>query len=121
MLLNEGHLGGVRILSPKTIELATSSITGDLSPSPVGAGQGFGLGSGVVEDLGQSRGYGSVGVYSWVGAYGTSFWIDPQEQLVAMMLLQMFPGGEGKAAETFRTLAYQAITEPGGRPPGANR
>jgi CubicO group peptidase (beta-lactamase class C family) len=109
MLLNGGELGGVRVLSPKTVELMTASATGDLSPSPTGPGTGFGLGFAIVNDLGLSGGLGSVGQYSWGGAYGSTFWVDPKEQLIGVMMIQLIPRPGVDIGERFQTLAYQAI------------
>lgn len=108
MLLNGGELDGVRLLSPKTIELMTASATGDLG-SPLGPGEGFGLGFRVITDLGRSGDYGSVGQYSWSGAYGSEFWVDPKEQLIGVMMLQLNPRPGLDLRHAFETLAYQAI------------
>lgn len=109
MLLNGGELDGVRIVSPKTIELMTASATGDLAPPPLSPGVGFGLGLSVVTDLGLYGQYGSVGLYSWGGAYGSTFWVDPKEQLVAVMMIQLIPRPGLTLGERFQTLVYQAI------------
>jgi len=108
MLLNGGELDGVRLLSPKTIELMTTSHTSDLPPSGlVGGGAQFGLGFRVVTDLGATQTLGSHGLYGWSGIYGTVFWVDPKEKLVAIMLVQRYPGSPVAAA--FQPLVYQAI------------
>jgi CubicO group peptidase (beta-lactamase class C family) len=109
MLLNGGVLDGARLLSPKTIELMTASHTADLGASPVvGAGAGFGLGFRVVTDLAASQAVGSVGNYGWSGIYGTVFWVDPQEQLVAIMMVQRYPGA-GPVQSAFQPLVYQTL------------
>jgi CubicO group peptidase (beta-lactamase class C family) len=110
MLLNGGALDGARILSPKTIELMTADATVDLkNPFPSSPGWGFGLGFGILRDLGQNTELASVGLYRWGGLLGTSFWIDPKEQLIGVMMIQKFPDESGLAG-TFQNLAYQAIT-----------
>jgi CubicO group peptidase (beta-lactamase class C family) len=109
MLLNGGVLDGVRLLSPKTIELMTVSHTTDLASAPAaGPGRGFGLGFFVVTDLGATQTLGSVGNYGWSGIYGTTFWVDPKERLVAIMMVQRYPGSPVAAA--FQPLVYQALT-----------
>ncbi len=109
MVLNGGQLGGVRILSPKTVELMTANATSDLSPSPLGPGVGFGLGFAVVTDIGLSGRYSSVGQLSWGGVYGSSFWADPKEQFVGVLMIQRYPyAGVGIWAR-FQTVTYQAI------------
>jgi CubicO group peptidase (beta-lactamase class C family) len=108
MLLNGGELDGVRLLSPKTVELMTSSHTADLPPSGlVGGGAQFGLGFRVVTDLGATQTLGSPGLYGWSGIYGTVFWVDPKERLVAIMLTQRYPGSP--VATAFQPLVYQAF------------
>jgi CubicO group peptidase (beta-lactamase class C family) len=108
MLLNGGVLDGVRLLSPKTIELMTVSHTTDLpAVSAAGPGRGFGLGFFVLTDLGATQTLGSVGNYGWSGIYGTTFWVDPKERLVAIMMVQRYPGSPVAAA--FQPLVYQAL------------
>jgi len=109
MLANGGELDGVRIVSPKTVELMTASATSDLSPSPLGPGVGFGLGFAVVTDLGMSGAYGSLGRYSWGGAYGSTYWVDPRERLIGVLMIQLIPRPGIDVGERFETLAYQAI------------
>jgi CubicO group peptidase (beta-lactamase class C family) len=113
MLLNGGALDGVRILSPKTVELMTADATADLKDPIFGTpGYGFGLGFAVIGDLGASNQLASVGQYSWGGILGTSFWIDPREQLIGVMMIQEFPE-TGGVADIFQNLAYQAIAVAG--------
>jgi CubicO group peptidase (beta-lactamase class C family) len=108
MLLNGGSLDGVRLLGPKTIELMTVSHTTDLQPGGLlGSGNGFGLGFRVVTDLGATATLGSPGIYGWSGIYGTNFWVDPKERLVAIMLVQRYPGSP--VAASFQPLVYQAL------------
>ena len=108
MLLNGGVLDGVRLLSPKTIELMTVSHTTDLpAVSAAGPGRGFGLGFFVVTDLGATQTLGSEGNFGWSGIYGTTFWVDPKERLVAIMMVQRYPGSPVAAA--FQPLVYQAL------------
>jgi CubicO group peptidase (beta-lactamase class C family) len=111
MLLNGGVLGGARILGPKPVELMTTSHTLDLNlaTTPVlGPGAEWGLGFKITSDLGATQLPGSVGMYGWSGIYGTFFWVDPQERLVGVMMVQRYPGPP--AAAPFQALTYQAIT-----------
>jgi CubicO group peptidase (beta-lactamase class C family) len=111
MLLNGGELDGVRLLSPKSIELMTSSHTSDLPPAGLlGPGSNFGLGFRVTTDLGASQALGSQGMYGWLGIYGSTFWVDPKEKLVGVMMVQLFPGSPVGAA--FQSMAYQSIVGP---------
>jgi CubicO group peptidase (beta-lactamase class C family) len=109
MLLNGGAYDGARLLSPKTIELMTMSHTSDLAPplQLLGPGNNFGLGFRVVTDVAATQSLGSNGVYGWLGIYGTTFWVDPKEKLVAVMLVQKYPNPTVTA--TFQTLVYQSL------------
>ena len=109
MLLNGGTLDGVRLLGPKTIELMTRSHTSELTPplQLLGPGSNFGLRFRVVTDLAQTQTLGSDGLYGWSGIYGTNFWVDPKENLVAVMMVQKYPGST--VATTFQPMVYQAL------------
>ena len=109
MLLNGGALDGVRLLGPKTIELMTRSHTSELTPplQLLGLGVNFGLGFRVVTDLASTQTLGSDGMYGWSGIYGTNFWVDPKERLVAVMMVQKYPAPT--VAATFQPMVYQAL------------
>jgi len=106
MLLNGGTLDGARILGPKTVALMARD---HLGPLYGGQGLGFGLGFQVLEDPALAGQYGSPGLYSWGGAYATTYWIDPVEGMVGVFMIQLLPRGDMDLAERFRTLVYQAI------------
>jgi CubicO group peptidase (beta-lactamase class C family) len=109
MLLNGGTLDGVRLLGPKTIELMTGSQTSDLPANGLlGAGTQFALGFRIVTDVAATQTQGSVGMYGWLGIYGTTFWVDPKEHLIAVMMVQRYPGSP--VATGFQPLVYQALT-----------
>jgi CubicO group peptidase (beta-lactamase class C family) len=112
MLLNGGELDGVRLLSPKTVELMTVNHVGSLYSE---GNLGFGLGFEVLENLGKAGRYGSVGGFGWGGAYFTTYWVDPQEKLVAVFMTQLLPSGGSDLQQKFRALVYQSIVGP---PPG---
>jgi CubicO group peptidase (beta-lactamase class C family) len=109
MVVNGGELDGVRLLSPKTVELMSSSHTGTLFNE---GRTGFGLGFEVVEHVGRSGEHGSVGLLSWGGAYHTDFWADPQEKLVAVLMTQLLPAMGSDLHGKFRALVYQSIVVP---------
>jgi len=109
MIVNGGELDGVRVLSPKTVELMTSNHTGTIFNE---GRTGFGLGFEVVEHVGRSAEHGSVGLLSWGGAYYTDFWADPKEQVVAVLMTQLLPSGGSDMHGKFRALVYQAIVAP---------
>lgn len=109
MLLNGGVRDGVRLLSPKSIELMSASHTSDIPPGNLlGAGAQFGLGFRVVTDPAATQTLGSAGMYGWSGIYGTNFWVDPKEKLIAVLMVQRYPGSN--AANVFQPLVYQALT-----------
>jgi CubicO group peptidase (beta-lactamase class C family) len=111
MLLNGGELGGVRLLSRKTVELMRVNQIGDLDMWLGGPGTGFGLGFAVIKDIGRSAQIGSQGTYYWGGFFSTDFWIDPQEKLIGILLTQTRPYGPHDILRRFRALATSAIVE----------
>jgi CubicO group peptidase (beta-lactamase class C family) len=109
MLLNGGELDGARILSPKTVELMTANHVGALYSN---GDMGFGLGFEVIEHLGRTGRFGSVGAYGWGSAYFQRFIVDPQERLVAVFYSQLIPAGGLDLQEKWRDLVYAAIVAP---------
>ena len=87
MLLNGGELNGKRLLSPKTVELMSAVHAADTLPGRP-KGRGFGLSVQVVNDA-VAAGYRvSDGSYGWDGAFGTHFWVDLKEKIVAILMVQ---------------------------------
>ncbi len=111
MLLNGGVLDGVRILAPATVALMTHDQLGAVYDRT--RTLGFGLGFEVLLDPGLAGQYGSAGRFGWGGAYATNYWVDPAEDLVAVLMLQLLPSGGLDVGDRFRTLVYQAIVAPG--------
>lgn len=116
MMLNGGELDGARVLGPKSVELMTANhLPPDLLPYEIAEeyspGMGYGLGFGVILDLGQLGTLGSEGAFSWGGAATTSFWIDPREQLIGIQMAQFQPSGFHLINEDFKVAVYQAIVE----------
>lgn len=107
MMLNGGELDGVRILSRKSVELMTVNHVGDLLGED--SGVGFGLGFSVVDDLGERGSLGSVGEYGWGGAYHSTYWVDPAEDLVVVYLSQLIPANGLDDHARLRALVYQAL------------
>ena len=104
MLLNDGKLEDARILSRKSVELMrTARIDWNSDGEP-----DFGLGFSVVSDLGKGGELGTVGTYSWGGAFNTSFWIDPEENMIAIFMSQQRPA-KGSVNGKFLTAVYQAL------------
>jgi len=107
MLERGGELDGVRLLSPKSVQLMTADHAGALYGS-----QGLGFGFWIVDKLGRNGQMGSVGAYGWGGAYHTTYWVDPAEKLVAVLMTQLLPAGPSDLQGKFRTLVYQSIVGP---------
>ena len=109
MLLNDGELDGVRLLGRKTVELIRMDhISDDWQPLER-TGCGFGLGFAVVTDVAETHSLGSEGTYNWGGLASTTFWIDPVEDLVAVLMTQLI--GDSPFHAQFRVLTYQAIVD----------
>ena len=89
MLLNGGELDGVRLLSPKTVSLMISNHSGDGDVYIRGPGYTFGLGFGIVSNAGEARDPLTPGTFSWGGAWGTIFWVDPVEEMIGIMMTQI--------------------------------
>jgi CubicO group peptidase (beta-lactamase class C family) len=122
MMLNGGTWGGTRFLSSSTTALMTSdalppglayserakTLMADLAPMPA-AGQGFGLGFAVRTAAGRNPLPGSIGTFYWTGAYGTTFWIDPAEKLIGIMMIQAPLAETPQYRRAMRYLTYQAL------------
>jgi CubicO group peptidase (beta-lactamase class C family) len=111
MLLNGGELGGARILSPTTIDLMTTDHLGDDGASFLGEGWGFGLGFTVKNQPVLDGLPDSVGTYYWFGVAGTSFWIDPERDLIGIFMIQIRPNRDVNFRDQFKRLVYAAVVE----------
>ena len=76
-------------------------------------GSTYGLGFRIRSDAARSWVPGSIGSFTWSGVWGTYFWVDPAQQLVAVQLIQVAPGKDGPINRTFRNLTYGALLVPG--------
>lgn len=114
MLLNNGELGGTRILGRKAVELMRTDHMGDIPPGGLlgnRRGSGFGLTFAVNLGPGRSGELGSAGEYSWGGAAGTRFWIDPEEELVGVFMVNILPYSVPDYGREFKLLTYQALVD----------
>ncbi|MCK0189224.1 serine hydrolase domain-containing protein [Arenibacter sp. F20364] len=112
MMLNGGEFNGNRILSPKTVELMIADHV-DVRGIPYGSrsGSGFGLGFSITKNVGERGEPGSVGTFEWGGAYGSTYWADPEEDLVVVYFKQLIPTNGLDDHAKLRSLVYQAILE----------
>lgn len=114
MLQNGGSLDGVRFLRPETVRLMTgNSVAPELGP--VGSsslqeqGYGFGLGVAVKVDTAGATRPAAVGTWRWSGYIGTYFWVDPANDLIAMVWTQFSPGARYPLERVFEELVYDAL------------
>ncbi|HQE91479.1 MAG TPA: serine hydrolase domain-containing protein [Anaerolineae bacterium] len=117
MLANGGELDGERILSPTTVALYSINHMPEAA-LPYGFadredlyhwGYGYSLGTRVLMDVSKSGIAGSVGEFGWDGAFSTYFWVDPQEALYGLLMLQHAPNAYYPIAPQFKQLTYQAL------------
>ena len=114
MMLQGGSLDGKRYLSPKTVAYMGSNHIGPGSgvvPGPYylpGPGFGFGLGFAVRSEAGVSSMEGSVGEMNWSGAGGTTFWIDPKENMFVVFMAQS-PSQRMRLRATLKNIVYGAF------------
>ena len=111
MLLNGGELDGARLLSPKTINLMISNHSGDHNVYIRGPGYGFGLGFGILNEPGKARDPLTPGSFTWGGAWGTVFWIDPVEDMIGIMMTQITSYGHLRVRQELGVTAMQAIID----------
>jgi CubicO group peptidase (beta-lactamase class C family) len=120
MLLNGGELDGVRILAPKTVrQMTTNSLPPDIRFAGVqgqfmgpSSGSTWGLGFGIRTNSEASLVPGSVGTFTWGGLWGTRFWIDPAQRLIATQMIQVDPNEIVRYYRALRYLSYAALHDP---------
>ncbi len=111
MLLNGGRLDSVRLLSRKSVELMTVGHLGEMREVGFYPGFDFGLGFAIRVDLGESGSLGSVGEYAWSGIFNTYFFVDPREEMFAILMTQTSPFGHLDLGSRFKKLVYQSIDD----------
>jgi len=116
MLLNGGQLDGARLLSRASVAYMTADHLDTIKPAVPGSltpGYGFGLGFAVRKDNGVANFPGSAGEFTWGGAAGTGFWVDPKEQLVVVVMTQTVPGVAAQRLDRarWRQAVYQALVD----------
>jgi CubicO group peptidase (beta-lactamase class C family) len=107
MLANGGELGGKRLLSRKTVEmLRTAHVLDTLPGRP--AGEGYGLSVRVVTNHATRNTLLSDGTFGWTGAQGTHFFVDPEEELVGVLMVQT---SSGEIQRDFEDLVAQSVAD----------
>ncbi|QDA61143.1 serine hydrolase domain-containing protein [Hymenobacter jejuensis] len=107
MMLNEGQYKGRRLLKPATVRLMTQNQIGDVN-------QGlnkFGLGFSIVTPQGAAKSGLSEGSFEWGGIFGTTYWVDPKEKIVALLYTQKYPNSYGDLADKYKMLVRQTVIE----------
>ena len=111
MLVNGGEFNGVRLLSPKTVELMTmDNVPAGADRTQLPPGNGFGLGVSVLVNQVENGNLGSAGQFGWMGVATTYVIIDPAEKMVSIMLTQIRPMNI-PLLNQFQTLVYQAVID----------
>jgi len=112
MLLNGGEYNGQRLLGRMTVNAMITNQIGSGKPVYIrGDGYGFGLGFAVLTDPAKSPDALSIGSFTWGGANGTLFWIDPQEDLIGILMIQINPYSHFNIRPLFSVAVSQAITD----------
>ncbi|TGD78867.1 serine hydrolase domain-containing protein [Hymenobacter wooponensis] len=107
MMLNGGQYNGKRLLKPETVRLMTSNQIGEVM-------QGlnkFGLGFSIVTAKGAAQSGLSEGSFEWGGIFGTTYWVDPKEKIVALLYTQKYPNSYGDLADKFKHLVRETVIE----------
>lgn len=111
MLLNRGRLGDIALLGRKTVELMTLDHLPREHPSLRIGTQcfRFGLGVSVMTDVAESRCLSSLGEFGWGGMLGTQIWINPEEELIAMIMIQVHANVPTGIMDIYKRMVYQAL------------
>lgn len=115
-MLNDGVYNGKRILGRKTIELMTSDQLAKMGVKPyifgdIDNGTSFGLGYAIQTEKYISHAHGSVGNFYWSGAFHTKFWINPEEDMFMVTMVQLIPFERPDLFTKLNTIIYSAIDD----------
>lgn len=104
MLLNEGEYNGRRLLKKESIAMMTTNQIGELEFGNSKFGFGFAIGQGMNPGDPSSK-----GTYSWGGAFGTSYWVDPHQKMIILFYRQIWNTSHNSLPDKFRIMAYMAM------------
>jgi CubicO group peptidase (beta-lactamase class C family) len=125
MLLNDGTLGPVKILSPASVKMMGENQIGSIfvqeqpavvpartRPMPLGAGKDkFGLGFQIASNNPAMSKFRSPGSMSWAGLFNTEFWIDPAKHIGGVQMMQLLPFYDDGAIRTLRAFEETVYRE----------
>lgn len=110
LYLNGGELNGKRLLSRTTVDAILSNQVGDLFSWD--GGKGFGLAFGVLNEKGEAKGgQGSAGTFDWGGYFNTSYFADPQERIIGILMKQTQGTVSDETGGYMRQMIYQALDD----------
>ncbi|HEV9035831.1 MAG TPA: serine hydrolase domain-containing protein [Puia sp.] len=111
MLLNGGEYNGVRLLSRNTVRMMTTNQIGDLFINIGGEEYKWGLGVSIESEKGSRLMPSQAGSYGWGGVFSTVYWVDPKEDMIVLLYMQMWGPHVADAQKQFKPLVYQAIDD----------
>jgi CubicO group peptidase (beta-lactamase class C family) len=107
MYLNGGELNGKRILSRTTVDAVLSNQVGDLFGE-----NGFGLGFGILSEKSEDKGgNGSAGTFDWGGYFNTTYFADPKEKIIGILMKQTQGTVSDETSGYLRQLIYQGLDD----------
>jgi CubicO group peptidase (beta-lactamase class C family) len=109
MMLNRGELDGARVLRPETVDAMTRDQTSGLPLWIPVHGFAFGYGFGVTTRPDANGNKDPVGTFSWGGIYYTDFWVDPKDEVIGIMMTQIYPSGQLKLRDEFHRIVNEGI------------
>jgi len=110
MLLNRGELNGRRLLRASTVDRIVSNGLSEAILKSRGGAMGWGLGNvNVVMNPGGLNYPANRGEYGWDGSAGTIFWIDPELEMVTVLMWQSVPANPDSLRQRFKTLVHDAV------------
>lgn len=115
LILNKGELDGVRLLGRKTVDLMSANhLPESMLPITLGnsmPGVGFGLGFNHIMNPAAVGIANSTGNHGWGGWASTTFWVDPVEEMIGLLMVQYIPQNDYFLGTDFRTAVYQALVD----------
>jgi CubicO group peptidase (beta-lactamase class C family) len=109
MLLNGGEYNGVRLLSRNTVRMMTMNQIGDLSINVGGEDYKWGLGVSIESEKASRSVPSQAGSYGWGGVFSTTYWVDPKEDMIVLLYMQIWGPHVTSAQKQFKPLVYQAL------------